>query len=179
MSNVEPLLAKRAARPLATIVIEPVHWKADSPLRRDKPEMFGLRLLSEYDKSEVKMSAITFAKLNWPDDREEQTRGFNDRLMACYVSRALCNPNDASKGMFEFPDEQGPRALVTEFFRDAWFRLEVLSVQVSPTIEMLSDADLDDFKANLTAERLNTILPLPRQRRLRRMLAYIRSELKR
>lgn len=178
MSNVEPLLLKRATRPLATIVIEPGHWKADSPLKREKPEMFGLRLLSEHDKSEVKMSAITFAKLNWPDDREEQTKGFNDRLMACYVSRALCNPNDASKAAFELPDEQGPRALITEFFRDAWFKLEVLSVQVSPTIEMMADTDLDDFKALLTAERLNLILPLPRQRRLRRMLAYIRSELK-
>lgn len=178
MSNIVEAAARRAPRPLGTIEIPVNAWHADFFGRKGAPELAGLRLLSEQDKQEIRREAIRYAVESHPDADGIRTEAFNDRLIACGVGRALCNPNNAAKLFFDFPDEQCPKAFTTEFLQYAWARIGLLAISCSVSEAELDDARLPELRELLTPAKLALVLPSPRQRRLRKLLNFALSELK-
>lgn len=178
MSDIVAVQSKRAPRPLGTIEIPVQAWHADFFGRKTAPELAGLRLLSEQDKQEIRREAIRYAKEAHPDVDGIPTEAFNDRLIACGVGRSLCNINNASRLFFDFPDEQCPRAFTTEFIQHVWGRIGLLAISCSVSESELGDEQLPDLCSALTPARLALVTPVPRQRRLRKLLSFALSELK-
>lgn len=178
MSDADALKARRAPRPLDTVTIPVEAWHVDYQGRRSAPELAGLRLLSEQDKQEIRREAIRYAVESHPDVDGLRIEAFNDRLIACGVGRALCNPNNATKLFFDFPDDQAPRAFTTSFMRHVWERLGRIEISCAISEKELSDEQLPALIELLTPARLALVLPAPRQRRLRKLLSFALSELK-
>jgi hypothetical protein len=138
-----------------------------------------VRGLSQFKIDAIKQQASAHARAlhGRTEDAVSMIEAFNDHLMALSVGQALCDPNDASKTYFQYPDDQVTRAFLVFPLRRMYEDLDRLMIQHSPVHQSIDDVDLARLVGLLTPEHLGATMPPSRGQQIRRLLTFILDEL--
>lgn len=145
--------------PPGTLMVPPDVWATTYERRPLEPVLFGLRLLSPYDKREIIKLAKEAAEE--ADEVESAVDVYDDALMRLLVAFAVCDPNDANSqnhSTIPHPQLESVFSVFTDkgarFVFDAVQRLEV---EKSPYYLEADDDDIIELVESLGAGGLDML----------------------
>lgn len=167
---------EEAAKPLRTVKIEPGDF---SDTWKSKPKsaiVAGLRLLSSEDEETAKEQSIQ-AATEAPEALASEA--YNSRLKSYAVALALCDPNDVTRAHPAFPmaEDSVPEALTSRCLTRLFDELERLQVEASPIFGEATDDKIRMLIAALATDEPLAGFPPVAERRIRRYLNFVLSEL--
>jgi hypothetical protein len=166
-------------KPGKVVVLQP---SAFSPSWEKVPRSaiaVGLRGVSDGDESTARAEAEKILRTEFThEDPQNAVDCYNDLLMRQIVSRGICDVNDATKPHDLLRTELTVRfALTSRTVRYLFEELERMQIETSPLHPEATDDDLRRLAAELSSDHPFAALLPVEQRRMRRLLQHVLSEL--
>jgi len=166
--------AAKALKPRRVVQIPPTAWAEGHPEAPVTAVDVGLKLLSEQDVQEAKVTAArVIAELyGQVDDEESIVSGYNDALMRACVGRATCKPDSAATPFFELGEDEIRVKLTPEGIRGLYQEIEANHLALSPTLLEIDEDGRLELAAMLQRLDLWDFIPAEERPLLGRLLAH-------
>lgn len=152
------------ALPIVVLQVPPSVWAQTWADRPRETLALGLRRLSDTDLADASSAADAEARRLHPHAEETDglwVEAYNRRLVKLAVGRALCSPESADVGWWDYPDFLAPKAL--EDAGAVWLYNELISA--STATSMLAVEDNGPALLAELADAWHRVVALPLARR--------------
>lgn len=156
----EIVSAQRA--PGRTIKAEPWVFADEWPDKPNEPVCFGIRLMSESDKSKARAVAEELADALHEDGRHARNPeklgnwvdAYNDALIRQVAALGVCDPNDVTTvhGLLPYAEDQVRVALTSAGARWLFDQIEQYEIEISSVDPLLETGEVEELCARLDAQ---------------------------
>lgn len=173
-------VSKDRRPPPKTVSLEPDAFASAFAERPKTTVAIGLRKLSDHAETWSRAAAEKTANSKGHGDQDNWNDCFNDALMAQFVARSVCDPNDARAPCSHLPmaEDHISFELTPAGIKYLWDEIEKLRVETSPLHPEATDGDVRELMDRLAADDAMAELDPIREGRLRRFLMYCLDELR-
>ena len=167
--------------PIACFVAD---WQGRKALGNTPTVAVGLRKICDMDVQAARAEASKSTLAIYADekgkirDAASANASYSDLLIRHAMSRAMCDPNDASRSFFAFPDEATVKqALSTDAIVRLWDEYVLMTRTTGVEFAKASDDDLERLARALFARGVLTALPEGTEAEVRKMALWVLNQL--
>lgn len=152
--------AQRA--PGRTVKAEPWVFADEWPDKPNEPVCFGVRLMSEADKTKAKAVAEELADALHEDGKHSRNPekvgnwvdAYNDALIRQVAALGVCDPNDVTKahGLLPYAEDQVRVALTSAGARWLFEQIERYEIETSAVDPMIDESEVEELSVRLETQ---------------------------